>query len=100
MQFVSQRDPVVTESLFVGAVAVDDQMADLSRWRILFGTIDQVTTGALARGDFYWGGAASTLFWVDPIEDLWVIFLTQLMPSATFDFRGQLRNLVYSAIVD
>ncbi|HEY5663616.1 MAG TPA: serine hydrolase domain-containing protein [Ilumatobacter sp.] len=63
-------------------------------------TIDQVTTGALARGDFYWGGAASTLFWVDPIEDLWVIFLTQLMPSATFDFRGQLRNLVYSAIVD
>ncbi|MGB8861267.1 MAG: serine hydrolase domain-containing protein, partial [Ilumatobacteraceae bacterium] len=63
-------------------------------------TIDQVATGALTRGDFYWGGAASTVFWVDPIEDLWVVFMTQLMPSASFDFRGQLRSLVYSAIVD
>ena len=63
-------------------------------------TIDQVATGALTRGDYYWGGAASTVFWVDPIEDLWVILMTQLMPSASFDFRGQLRSLVYSAIVD
>jgi CubicO group peptidase (beta-lactamase class C family) len=63
-------------------------------------TIDQVATGALTRGDFYWGGAASTVFWVDSIEDMWVIFLTQVMPSASFDFRGQLRSLVYGAIVD
>ncbi|MEQ1698462.1 MAG: serine hydrolase domain-containing protein [Ilumatobacteraceae bacterium] len=63
-------------------------------------TIDQVATGSLARGDYYWGGAASTVFWVDPIEDLWVVFMTQLMPSASFDFRGQLRSLIYSAIVD
>ena len=53
-----------------------------------------------SRGDFYWGGAASTIFWVDPAEDLVVIFLTQLMPSGTFDFRGQLRSLVYAAIAD
>jgi len=63
-------------------------------------TIDQVATGALTRGDFYWGGAASTVFWVDAVEDMWVIFMTQLMPSASFDFRGQLRSLVYSAIID
>jgi CubicO group peptidase (beta-lactamase class C family) len=63
-------------------------------------TIDQVATGALAQGDFYWGGAASTVFWVDHTEDLWVVFMTQLMPSFSFDFRGQLRSLVYSAIVD
>lgn len=63
-------------------------------------TIDQVTTGALSVGDFYWGGAASTVFWVDDIEDLWVIFMTQLMPSFSFDFRGQLRSLVYSSIID
>ena len=36
----------------------------------------------------------------DPTEDLLVVFLAQLMPSNTYDFRGQLRNLVYSAIVD
>ncbi|HEX2849926.1 MAG TPA: serine hydrolase domain-containing protein [Acidimicrobiales bacterium] len=51
-------------------------------------------------GEYYWGGAASTIFWIDPVEDLIVIFMTQLMPSATFNFRGQLKALVYPAIVD
>ena len=51
-------------------------------------------------GDYYWGGAASTIFWIDPAEDLVVVFMTQLMPSATFDFRGQLKSIVYPAIVD
>ena len=63
-------------------------------------TLSEVETGALGEGDYYWGGAASTIFWVDPREDLVVIFMTQLMPSATFNFRGQLKNIVYSAIVD
>jgi CubicO group peptidase (beta-lactamase class C family) len=47
-----------------------------------------------------WGGAASTLFWIDPVEDLVVVFMTQLIPSRTFNFRGQLKTLVYPAIVD
>jgi CubicO group peptidase (beta-lactamase class C family) len=63
-------------------------------------TLGQVEAGALGGGDYYWGGAASTIFWVDPDEDLVVIFMTQLMPSATFNFRGQLRNIIYSAIVE
>jgi CubicO group peptidase (beta-lactamase class C family) len=63
-------------------------------------TLGQVETGALGGGDYYWGGAASTIFWVDPKEDMVVIFMTQLMPSGTFNFRGQLRNIIYSAIVD
>ena len=56
------------------------------------------THGSL--GEYYWGGAASTAFWIDPAEDLFVIFLTQLMPSTTYNFRAQLRSLVYAAIVD
>jgi CubicO group peptidase (beta-lactamase class C family) len=63
-------------------------------------TLDGVRNGGLGEGDYYWGGAASTIFWVDPKEDLCVVFMTQLMPSGTFNFRGQLRNIVYSAIVD
>ena len=63
-------------------------------------TLGQVEAGALGGGDYYWGGAASTIFWVDPNEDLVVVFMTQLMPSATFNFRGQLRNIIYSAIVE
>lgn len=61
-------------------------------------TTSAVDTGALGEGDYYWGGAASTIFWVDPYEDLCVVFMTQLMPSATFNFRGQLKNIIYSAI--
>jgi CubicO group peptidase (beta-lactamase class C family) len=58
-------------------------------------------TGAIGtRGEYMWGGAASTIFWVDPAEELIVVFMTQLLPSATFNFRGQLKALVYPAIVD
>jgi CubicO group peptidase (beta-lactamase class C family) len=63
-------------------------------------TLNQVASGTLGEGDYYWGGAASTIFWVDPVEDLVVIFMTQLMPSRTFNFRGQLKSLIYSAIVE
>ena len=63
-------------------------------------TLSEVGAGTLGAGDFYWGGAASTIFWVDPVEDLSFVFMTQLMPSATFNFRGQLKNIIYAAIVD
>ena len=59
------------------------------------------TTGVIgSAGEYMWGGAASTLFWVDPAEELIVVFMTQLLPSGTFNFRGQLKALVYPAIVD
>jgi len=63
-------------------------------------TLDDVAAGSIAAGDYYWGGAASTIFWVDPGEDLVAIFMTQLMPSATFNFRGQLKSIIYSSLVD
>jgi len=63
-------------------------------------TLGEVESGSLGAGDYYWGGAASTIFWVDPKEDLVCIFMTQLMPSSTFNFRGQLKSIIYSAIVD
>lgn len=63
-------------------------------------TLDEVQSGTIGAGDYYWGGAASTIFWVDPFEDLYAIFMTQLMPSATFNFRGQLKNIIYGAIED
>jgi CubicO group peptidase (beta-lactamase class C family) len=51
-------------------------------------------------GEFAWGGAASTAFWVDPVEDLTAMFFTQLLPSSTHPIRSQLRTLVYQAVVD
>jgi len=51
-------------------------------------------------GDFGWGGAASTWFMVDPVEDLTVLFLTQLLPSSTHPIRSLLKLLVHQALVD
>ncbi|MBS0359980.1 MAG: beta-lactamase family protein [Proteobacteria bacterium] len=53
-----------------------------------------------SQGEFYWGGAASTAFWVDPVEHVTVVFMTQLMPSATYPIRRELRTLVYSALME
>jgi CubicO group peptidase (beta-lactamase class C family) len=51
-------------------------------------------------GELAWGGAASTAFYVDPAEDLGVLFLTQLLPSSAHPIRPQLRQLVAQALVD
>jgi CubicO group peptidase (beta-lactamase class C family) len=51
-------------------------------------------------GEYYWGGAASTAFWVDPAEEITAMLFTQLLPSSTHPLRPQLRQLVYSALVD
>jgi len=51
-------------------------------------------------GEFSWGGMASTAFWVDPVEDVSVVFMTQLMPSSSYPIRRELRTMVNAAIVD
>lgn len=51
-------------------------------------------------GEYAWGGAASTAFWVDPAEEITAMFFTQLLPSSSHPIRGQLRQLVYQALVD
>ncbi len=49
-------------------------------------------------GEFAWGGAASTYFWIDPREEVIVVFLTQLLPSSTYPIRRELKTLVYQAL--
>ena len=51
-------------------------------------------------GEYAWGGAASTAFWIDPAEDMAVLMLTQLMPSSTYPIRRELRVLTYQAVID
>jgi len=51
-------------------------------------------------GEYGWGGAYHTRFWVDPVEKLVVVFMTQLLPAAGSDAHMTLRQLVYSAVVD
>ena len=51
-------------------------------------------------GEYAWGGAASTAFWIDPAEEMAVLLMTQLTPSSTYPIRRELRVLTYGAIVD
>jgi CubicO group peptidase (beta-lactamase class C family) len=64
-------------------------------------TIDQPRTLILgSNGEFTWGGMASTMFWVDPREQLVGVFLTQLTPSSTYAVRRELRTLTYAAMTE
>jgi CubicO group peptidase (beta-lactamase class C family) len=51
-------------------------------------------------GEFGWGGAYHTTYWVDPREELVVVHLTQLVPAGDVDDQAKVRALVYQAIVD
>jgi len=57
-----------------------------------------VTVSTTSNGATSWGGLASTIFWNDPVEDMTVIMMTQLMPAATYPLRPQLSQLVYAAL--
>jgi CubicO group peptidase (beta-lactamase class C family) len=64
-------------------------------------SVDPVATKVTTTpGEFTWGGLASTAFWVDPAEQLTAHFYTQLVPSATYPIRTELRQLVYAALLD
>lgn len=63
--------------------------------------VDQAKNKSLvSEGTFGWGGAYSTVFWVDPAEDLTVSFFTQLLPSSTYKIRRELQRLIYPSLVD
>jgi len=55
------------------------------------------TSTVSSKGNYSWGGLASTIFWVDPVEDITVILMTQMMPSGCYPLRPQLSQLVYAA---
>jgi CubicO group peptidase (beta-lactamase class C family) len=53
-----------------------------------------------SEGEFGWGGAYHSTYWVDPEEELIVIYLTQLVPAGAIDDHRKLRALVYQALIE
>ena len=51
-------------------------------------------------GEYWWEGSASTIFWIDPVEDIVVIFMTQFMPSDAYPFRDQIKQILYPGLID
>ena len=50
-------------------------------------------------GEYYWGGMFSTAFFVDPVEKLHMVFMTQLSPSSVYPIRRELKTFIYSALI-
>ena len=61
----------------------------IERWQ------DSSSTG----GYWWWEGSASTIFWTDPVEELIVVFMTQFMPSDAYDFRHQIKRVLYPGLI-
>ena len=53
-----------------------------------------------SKGEFYWGGAYSTAFFVDPVEGITMVFMTQVYPSSAYPIRRQLKTMIYAALED
>lgn len=51
-------------------------------------------------GNHFWGGAASTVFWIDPVEDLYAILMAQFMPAGHYPIRSEFKTLVYQSLVE
>ena len=49
-------------------------------------------------GEYYWGGMFSTAFFIDPVERVHMVFMTQLSPSSLYPIRRELKTLIYSAL--
>lgn len=83
-----------------------DSFAEVSFHGVGFGLgmysmLDPAKCGMICSpGEFGWGGLASTVFWVDPVEDVTVVFLTQQVPSSGYPLRRELRALVYGALAE
>ena len=101
---------LMTENHLPGGVDLEtlatDSFSETSYAGIGFGLGVSVVTNRsrnkslTSLGTFAWGGAASTAFWIDPVEDLTVSLFTQLLPSGTYPLRRELQQLVYGALAD
>lgn len=83
-----------------------DSFSEVGQSGVGFGLGLSVVTNQISNkslvteGTFAWGGAASTYFWVDPVEALTVGLFVQLVPSWKYPVRRELQQLVYSSLVD
>jgi CubicO group peptidase (beta-lactamase class C family) len=90
----------------LGSIATESSFSETRYEGVGFGlgfsvTLDPVRTqvpGSI--GEYGWGGMASTSFWVDPVEDMTVVFMTQLVPSSATPIRTEVKQLIYASIVD
>jgi CubicO group peptidase (beta-lactamase class C family) len=62
--------------------------------------VEKAAKGFGRKGEYFWGGMANTLFWIDPEEEIVAILMVNVLPSGVMPFRNEMRRLVYSALED
>jgi CubicO group peptidase (beta-lactamase class C family) len=62
--------------------------------------LDPVEAGTVSAGEYFWGGAAGTWFWIDPVEDLAFVGMIQQFGGQRPDVRSLSHRLVYQAITE
>ena len=53
-----------------------------------------------SKGEYRWGGAAGTRFWIDPREEMVTIFMVQILPYRGLSYGQEFKRLAYQAIAD
>ena len=61
---------------------------------------DPIEAESYSRGEYYWGGAAGTWFWIDPVEEIVFIGMIQISGALTPDARGISHRLLYQSIME
>ena len=76
--------------------------SDGVRFGLGFATVEQLGgRGILGSiGEFSWGGAYHSTYWVDPNEDMVVVYFTQLIPALNIDDHDKIRALIYQSIIN
>jgi len=88
------------------ALMTHDQIAPLTLgpgmgFGLGFSTVERVGASGLAPvGTFGWGGAYATVYQVDPVDRIVIVFMTQLLPNGSARARAMFPTLVYQALVD
>jgi CubicO group peptidase (beta-lactamase class C family) len=85
-----------------GTSSLPDLLQPGSGFGLGFAVVTDPVEAKIANGigTYSWGGAASTFFFIDPVEKMTLVFLTQLLPSSTWPIRRELRQLAAQAIVE
>lgn len=71
---------------------------------LTFGTVEdrELANTVTPNGAYFWGGAASTWFWIDPVNELYFIGMVQIFdddrPDGPIDFRGDSTRAIYGSL--
>jgi CubicO group peptidase (beta-lactamase class C family) len=61
---------------------------------------DPVEAEGYSTGEYYWGGAAGTWFWIDPVEELVFVGMIQQTGNRLPDVRSTSKRLIYQSIME